>query len=129
MYVLTERECRRREADGEKGFSVRLLGPGDQQRWPDLVLYNPRVRDAIELELPRRPRSAFEGSSTAYALSDYRRALFLVESPALARRLALLTRRVSAELAFQPNVPKLVVMPHVDLDSEQDAAVRAAIAG
>jgi hypothetical protein len=78
MHVLTERECRRREA---------------------------------------------------YALSDYRRVLFLVESPALARRLAILTRRISAELSFQPDAPQLVVMPHVELDEEQDAAVRAAITG
>ena len=128
MYVLTERECRRLEADGEKGFSVRLPGPKDQLRWPDLVLRNARVRDAIELERAPKTTKRLRAIVEAYALSDYRRVLFLVESPPLARRLAVLTRRVGAELAFQPAAPQLVVMPHVDLEAEQDASVRAAIA-
>ena len=129
MYVFTERECRRREADGEKGFSVRLLGPEEQLRWPDLVLYNARVRNAIELERAPKTTKRLRAIVEAYALSDYRRVLFLVESPALARRLAVLARRISAELAGVREVPELVVMPHLDLDDEQDAAVRAAIAG
>jgi hypothetical protein len=35
---------------------------------------------------------------------------------------------VSAELAGWPTAPELVVMPHVDPNAEQDAAVRAAVA-
>ena len=128
MYVLTQRECRRREADGEKGFGVRLFGPESQLRWPDHVLCNARLRDAIELERAPKTTKRLRSIVEAYALSDYRRVLFLVESPALARRLAVLTRRISAELAFQADAPQLVVMPHVELDDEQDAAVRAAIA-
>jgi hypothetical protein len=128
MRVLTERECRRREADGESGFSVRLPGPEDHLRWPDLVLYNAHVRDALELERAPKTTKRLRSIVEAYALSDYRRVLFLVESPALARRLAGLTRRISAEFAFQADAPQLVVMPHVELDDGQDAAVRAAIA-
>ena len=128
MHVRTERECRRREADGEKGFSVRLPGPDAQLRWPDLVLYNPHLQDAIELERAPKTMKRLRAIVEAYAVSDYRRVLFLVESPALARRLAVLTRRISAELAGVVDATEFVVMPHVDLDAEQDAAVRDAIA-
>jgi hypothetical protein len=81
----------------------------------------------VELELAPKTTKRLRAIVDAYAMSDYRRVLFLVESPALGRRLAVLTRRITAELAGWPTATELVVMPHVDLDEEEDAAVRAAI--
>jgi DNA-binding MarR family transcriptional regulator len=58
--VLTERECRRGERDGER-FSVTVLGDRrGERRWPDVVLTTPTGRRALELEFAPKATKRLE---------------------------------------------------------------------
>ena len=57
LAVLTERECRRREAETSERFSVDVLGPGRRaRRWPDAVVQLPRRRAAVEFEFTTKSK-------------------------------------------------------------------------
>ena len=128
VLVLTERECRRLEADGERGYSVELLVAGRPKRWPDLVLQNSTRKDAIELELAPKTTDRLTAILTGYGHSDYTRVLLLVESPALACRLARVAAKVTAASTNRWRRPPVF---HIDarpnLDAERTAAVHRAL--
>ena len=126
--VLTERECRRREADGERGFSVELLAAGRPKRWPDLVLQGSSRKDAIELELAPKTTDRLTTILTGYAHSDYTRVLLLVESPALAKRLARIAAKVTATTTSRWRTPPVFqIDARPDTDAETVAAIHRAL--
>jgi hypothetical protein len=128
LRVFTERECRRREADGARGYSVQLFTAGHPKRWPDLVLQSERRKDAIELELAPKTTDRLAVILTGYAHSDYTRVLLLVESPALARRLARVAKNVTAATTSRWRTPPVFhVDARPDLDAERTAAVHHAL--
>jgi hypothetical protein len=122
--VLTERECRRLEADGARGYSVELPTAGHPKRWPDLVLQSQRRKDAIELELAPKTTDRLAAILTGYAHSDYARVLLLVESPALARRLARVAKKVTAATTSRWRTPPVF---HIDARPDADAETTAAV--
>jgi hypothetical protein len=111
VRVLTERECRRQEGDGARGYSVELFTPGHPKRWPDLVLQSERRKDAIELELAPKTTDRLTTILTGYAHSDYTRVLLLVESPVLARRLGRVAAQVTATTTSRWRTPPVF---HID---------------
>jgi hypothetical protein len=130
VRVLTERECRRREADGERGYSVELFTAGHPKRWPDLVLQSATRKDALELELVPKTTDRLATILTGYAHSDYTRVLFLVESPALARRLARVAKKVTAATTSRWRTPPVFhIDARPDADAETTAAVHQALGG
>lgn len=99
--VYTERECRQAEAAGDRRWSVDVLAEGrTQRRWPDLVIDFGDRRQAIELELAVkhtvRLRAIIESYQFAYEFDEL---LWLVEQPALHRRLSLMLRDAAPRLA------------------------------
>lgn len=90
--LLTERECRRveRRSRGSDRYSVDVWDRNHvQKRWPDLVHVHPDGRKrAIEIELAVKHTRRLENILTGYRASGtFREVLWLVENPALLRRL------------------------------------------
>ncbi|HEX8122458.1 MAG TPA: helix-turn-helix domain-containing protein [Solirubrobacteraceae bacterium] len=93
--VLTERECRRLEHDGQGSYSVHLGATGgSQRRWPDLVVEQGDARRAIEIEFAPKGTDRLRRIVEAYRNSAYSHALFLVKSVALGRRIRRVTERL-----------------------------------
>jgi hypothetical protein len=88
VRVLTERECRRREADGRVRYSVEVLDGASRRRWPDVVVERGGERRAVEIEFAPKGSSRMAAIVAGYEGSAYSDALFFVGSAALGRRLA-----------------------------------------
>jgi hypothetical protein len=98
--ILTERECREREAAGQARYCVTVHGAGEpQRRWPDIVLARPG-RDTVaayELEFSPKPSRRLRAIVRGYRDAGHlHRAYFIVESPALAVRIARLAQQEGA---------------------------------
>ena len=108
--VLTERECRRREAaEGDFSFSVELAVGGkrrDRKRWPDLVVESEHGRRAIEIEFAPKGRPRLKRIVLAFAHSGYADVVFLARQGALLRTLDELARfeRVNPLLGDYPDL-------------------------
>ncbi len=94
--VLTERECRWREAR-EQGvrFSVDVAYSGprqDRRRWPDLVVVSEHGTRAIEIEFAPKGRKRLQGIVAAYRRGRHKEVVFLVKSGAVRRMLEELAR-------------------------------------
>jgi hypothetical protein len=67
IVVLTERDCRRREAVGTGSYSVRCVHDGkDVRRWPDIVVEAKRHRRAVELEMSPKTTRRLEAIFVGY---------------------------------------------------------------
>ncbi|RKQ90472.1 hypothetical protein C8N24_0276 [Solirubrobacter pauli] len=95
VRVLTERECRRAEADGAGQFHVTVRGEGPRglaERWPDIVLVDSQDRRvAVELEFSPKHTARLQRIVEGFLDSrEYAQVLYLVDSVPLARRLTRL---------------------------------------
>lgn len=98
--ILTERECRRLEADKVGTFHVRARGDSGRmlERWPDLVMVTRRERIAVELEFTSKHVERTRRIVRAYLDSDaFDRVVYVVDSPPLARQLLRLAAQQRAE--------------------------------
>ncbi len=96
VEVLTERECRRREAPerGER-FSVDVAYSGprqDRRRWPDLAIVSEHGVRAVEIEFAPKGRKRLRQIIRGYRLSPHHEVVFLVKSAAVRRALEELCR-------------------------------------
>lgn len=96
--VLTERECRRREAHKHDTFSIPVSGGQSQRHWPDVVLVSKRGRLAIEVELTTKGADRLMRILHAYVVSDYAQVVYLSPVPAVRRRVEALKSRAVLEL-------------------------------
>jgi len=88
--VLTERECRQREAaEPADRFSVDVAGA---RRWPDVVVDAVDGRRAFEIEFASKGTARLRQIVGAYERSRYGEVRFLVKDAALGRRIASLVR-------------------------------------
>jgi len=88
--VLTERECRQREAaEPADRFSVDVAGA---RRWPDVVVDAVDGRRAFEIEFASKGTARLRQIVGAYERSRYGEVRFLVRDAALGRRIASLVR-------------------------------------
>ncbi len=91
VRVLTERECRRREAaEGDWTYSVDLGGGGsrrDRKRWADLVVESEHGKRAIEIEFAPKGRPRLRRIVSAFAHSTYDDVVFLARTGPLLRTL------------------------------------------
>ena len=79
--VLTERECRRRQAQELERFSVPLTTAGGAagERWPDVVYRTSGRRSAIEIEIAPKTTARYESIVGGYLASGaYEQVAFLV---------------------------------------------------
>jgi hypothetical protein len=92
--VLTERECRAaerrdRHRGGERWNVDVVTRYGAQRRWPDLVAVDDRWKLAIEVEFAVKHTRRLEEIVSGYRTTGtFAGVLWLVENPALARRLS-----------------------------------------
>jgi len=91
LRVLSERDCRRAEAQRAGRFSVtcqdRRLGL--VRRWPDVVVEDAGRRMAVEIELAPKPSARLRTILLGYiAAQTYGEVQFLCGSPALERRVS-----------------------------------------
>ncbi|WP_187368778.1 replication-relaxation family protein [Baekduia soli] len=89
IEILTERDCRGREADGLGRHSIDLIDDRGMtsRRWPDLIVGSDQRRVAIEIEFASKAASRLASIVASYLASSLAEVRFLVASPALAARL------------------------------------------
>lgn len=92
--VLTERDARQRECDGDQRFSVdvRAEHGGTAKRWPDVTLTNGRRTVALEVEFAAKGTERLRRIIEAYIASPMAEARFFVIDPVVAGRIARLRR-------------------------------------
>jgi hypothetical protein len=98
LAILTERDCRRRQARRSGRYSVSCVREGAVvRRWPDVVIEGGSKRVAVEIELAPKTTKRLEAIFLGY-LSDaiYDRVQFRCGSTALAVRATRLTRHLGA---------------------------------
>jgi hypothetical protein len=125
--VLTERECRWMEAAGDRGrrYSV---DTSNGRRWPDAVLEAPDGRRlALEIEFAPKPTARLRTIARGYLAGDFDAVRVLVESPALAGRIAgvFATLRESelGALGIGGALPEMLVLPWLDVDDVTRTAI------
>jgi hypothetical protein len=140
VRVLTERECRRAEADTDVRFHVAVRGEGPRglaQRWPDIVLLAPDGRKvAVELEFAVKHTARLQRIVTGYQDSRaYEQVLYLVDSVPLARRIAGIAASRETRLAetrthklFNLRSTEINVRAWDGTDQATRGAIEAAIA-
>ena len=100
LAVLTERECRRRQAAGDGQFGVPLpqsTSGRARERWPDLVLTREGARPlAVEIELTDKHTPRLTSIMEGYLYGDYQ-VLWLAGQPSLIRRLDRKADELAAE--------------------------------
>jgi hypothetical protein len=92
LTILTERDCRAREAQGQARYSVGCLRDGTPaRRWPDVVIEGAGRRAAVEIELAAKTTERLRAILLAY-LTDrvYNRLQVRCGSQVLARRMTRL---------------------------------------
>lgn len=103
-HVLTERQCRQREATSNDRYSADTIEPGrgPARRWPDLVIETNNTREAVELELTPKGTARLRAIIAGYTDADwFDTVTFLTPDAPTARRL----RGLIAEAA--PNASDL----------------------
>jgi hypothetical protein len=98
LVVLTERDCRRREAQESGRYSVSCVRDGAAvRRWPDIVIEGNGKRVAVEIELAPKTTKRLKAIFLGY-LSDpiYTRVQLRCGSQALAARATRLARDLGA---------------------------------
>jgi len=95
--VFTERECRQAERRGDERWSVDVYDDGRMRhRWPDLVVDLGGRRRALEIELAVKHTSRLRNIVESYAGDAvFEEVLWLVEQPALRRRIETLIEEVT----------------------------------
>ena len=131
--VLTERECRRLEADDStRRYSVDVheAGRGPVRRWPDVVVEKGSRRRAYEIEFAPKGTARLKPIVEAYETrADYERAVFMVKSLPLGRRIQKLAgtdRRLAATLDL--NRAEIQVVPWIGLQPAQEAQLSTVLA-
>jgi hypothetical protein len=127
--VLTERDCRRKTAEGQRGLCVEV---GDErgrstERWPDVVVATPRGKVAFEIELAPKHSARLARILRGYLISDLAEVRFLLASPTLARRLSHVAASERLELLDGGRTPDRLTRIIVTAWSGAAAADRAAI--
>ena len=137
IRVLTERECRQREAaDPLHRYSVEVMDGGlrrDRRRWPDVVVETPDGRRAIEIEFAPKGTDRLGPILDAYLRARrYDETVFYVKSAGLGQRIKRLAkaRRPSQELVKHLGVkyaPVLVApWPYLQADHHAELAAKLA---
>ena len=131
--VLTERECRRLEADGQtRRYSVDVheAGRGPVRRWPDVVVEVTNGRSAYEIEFAPKGTAQLKQIVEAYETrADYDRGVFMVKSASLGRRIRKLAGRnrpLAAMLDLQR--AEVQVVPWIGLPPAQQAQLSTVLA-
>lgn len=88
--ILTERAMRRAQRDGEVGWSVAVSYRGAARRWPDLAVEEGGGWVAVEVEFAPKRSERLRAILDGYQASSYGAVVFVIEHPAIARRLARL---------------------------------------
>jgi hypothetical protein len=140
VRVLTERECRRAEADGVARFHVAVRGEGPRglaQRWPDIVLLAADGRKvAVELEFAVKHTARLERILVGYQdCREYEQVLYFVDSVPLARRIAGIATSRGTRLAetrthklFSIRSTPVKVLPWLGADPATRGAIETAVA-
>ncbi len=102
LVVLTDRECRRREADREGSYSVDChLRSETRRRWPDVVIEGKEATVAVELEIAAKTTKHLEAIIRGYLLGQTYQCLQVrCAHPPLRRRL----ERIVKEHAYGDRV-------------------------
>ncbi|HEX8084428.1 MAG TPA: winged helix-turn-helix domain-containing protein [Solirubrobacteraceae bacterium] len=130
VRVLTERECRRFEADGDERYSVDVgSADGFRRRWPDVVVEIGGARRAIEVEFAAKGSARLAAIVAAYEQSGYREVLVFVRSAALGRRIAALCARADDPLARFGAQRCVVVLPWPGLPADSQRRLAWSLAG
>jgi DNA-binding MarR family transcriptional regulator len=129
VRVLTERECRRREAGGVDRYSVEVVDGSRLRRWPDVVVERGEERRAVEIEFAPKGSSRLAAIVAGYECSSFAEALFFVRRPALGRRLAQVVAEQQVSIGPVRRARRVVrVLPWPGLAAGERARVAAAIA-
>jgi hypothetical protein len=121
LDVLTERDCRRREAQKSARYSVSCVRDGAPvRRWPDIVIEGNGKRIAVEIELAPKTTTRLRAIFLGY-LDDpiYDRVQVRCGSNALAARAARIARDLGAS--------KVIVVSCAGLRNHISAVRRSAI--
>ena len=123
VVVLTERECRQREAAGVlQRYSVEVYGTDarDRRRWPDVVIERAGGREAIEIEFAPKGTRRLRQIVAAFESSRYEQVTFMVKDAALGRRIQ---RASTGPSALQNHLGlggcAVAVVPWTGLPAEQ----------
>ena len=94
LEVLTERDARERERDGDRRFSidVRAEHGATAKRWPDVSLTDGRRTVALEVEFAAKGTERLNRILEAYIASSMAEVRFFVIDPVVAGRIARLRR-------------------------------------
>jgi hypothetical protein len=129
VEVLTERDCRRRTAEGPERFSVEVADDRGRStdRWPDIVLLTPNGKVAIEIEFAPKHSERLARILRGYLLSDLAEVRFLVVSPRLASTLHRVTERERAKLPLRrtDGLTRIVIDAWISAEPEEREAIRA----
>ena len=133
VVVLTERECRQREAAGVvRRYSVDAYGTDarDHRRWPDVVVERADGREAIEVEFAPKGTRRLRQIVSAYESSRYEQVTFMVKDAALGRRIR---RASTGPTALQNHFGLrgciVAVVPWTGLSAEHQTALASRLAG
>ncbi|HEX8121578.1 MAG TPA: hypothetical protein VF549_09985 [Solirubrobacteraceae bacterium] len=121
VRVLTERECRRLEADGHRRYCVDVDVGATRRRWPDLAVEVGGMRRAIEIEFAPKGTARLAGIVAAYEQSAYSETLVFVRNAPLGRRIARLVGRPDASivrLGVRPCPVKVLPWPGLPRDAQ-----------
>jgi excisionase family DNA binding protein len=125
MTVLSERELRRRDRETPGRYRVDIYGPRNERaRWPDLVAESATARVAVEVEFAPKASDRLRRILAGYRCSLYDQVRYVVNSPAMARRLSDLADREGMGLwPHEPAVTRLVILSWPWLTQDRAAAV------
>ena len=132
--VLTERECRRLEAENpSRRYSVDVheAGRGPVRRWPDVAVETDAGRCAYEIEFAPKGTARLKRIVEAYETrAEYDRVVFMVKSAPLGRRIQKLAgtnRPLAAMLDLKR--AEIQVLPWLGLPPAQAAQLERVLAG
>jgi hypothetical protein len=106
LTILTERDCRAAEAQGQGRYSVGCVRDGQPvRRWPDVVIEGQGRRAAVEIELAAKTTERLRAILLGY-LTDpvYDRVQIRCGSRVLARRIDQLVSELSGDDDVSPTV-------------------------
>ncbi len=131
LDVLTERDARDREGDGERRYSVDVVDDRGTRaiRWPDVMIAGATRVVAIEVEFAEKGSERLRGILDAYLASAMSEVRFLVSSPTLAGRLKRLAAQQAHGMhAFAPTLCKVTIAPWSGVRPEVAEKIRARLA-
>jgi hypothetical protein len=131
LEVFTDRECRRREADGDGTYSVDCqLRSGTRRRWPDVVIEGNEATVAVELEIAAKTTKHLLAILSGYLVSQtYQHLQVRCAHRSLRRRLERVVRENAygdfVTLADRREDPQLLATLLADVEERQRAGERA----